>query len=100
MTAPFTRIVNNQHDQKVLVEQQDQAIRMVANSRRKETPAKKASWLPELVLALVLVVAVGVAFYMATAEHRGAPSIDGTPVSEMSISAQLDAMEEVRYNDN
>lgn len=100
MTAPFTRIVNNQHDQKVLVDQQDQAIRLI-NNRRKETPAKKkAGWLPELVLALVFVVAVGVAFYMATAEHRGAPSIDGTPVSEMSISEQLKMAEEVRYNDN
>ena len=99
MTAPFSKIVNNQHDQKVLAEQQDQAIKMVTNNRRKETPAKKASWLPELVLALVLVVAVGVAFYMATAEHRGAPSFGGTPVSEMSISEQLKMAEEARYND-
>ena len=99
MTAPFSKIVNNQHDQKVLAEQQDQAIKMVTNNRRKETPAKKASWLPELVLALVFVTAVGVAFYMATAEHRGAPSFGGTPVSEMSISEQLKMAEEVRYND-
>ena len=100
MTAPFTRIVNNQHDQKVLAEQQDQAIRLI-NSRRKETSVKKkAGWLPELVLALMFVVAVGVAFYMATAEHRGAPSFGGTPVSEMSISEQLKMAEEVRYNDN
>lgn len=100
MTAPFSKIVNSKHDNLILNEKQDQAIRLV-NSRRKETPAKKkAGWLPELVLALVFVVAVGVAFYMATAEHRGAPSIDGTPVSEMSISEQLKMAEEVRYNDN
>lgn len=99
MTAPFSKLVNEKHDGMVLAEKQDQAIRL-ANSRRKETPAKKANWLPELVLALVFVVAVSVAFYMATAEHRGAPSIDGTPVSEMSISEQLKMAEEVRYNDN
>lgn len=99
MTAPFSKLVNNQHDQKVLAEQQNQAIRM-ANSRRKETPAKKkANWLPELVLASLFIIALAVAFYVATAEHRGAPSINGTPVSEMSISEQLQMVEEVRYND-
>ena len=101
MTAPFAKIVNNQHDQKVLVEQQNQAIRMVSNSRRKETPTKKKSgWLAEIVLAIIFVAAMAVAFYVATAEHRGDPSIDGSPISEMSISEQLDAMEEARYNDN
>lgn len=99
MTAPFYKLVNNQHDQKVLTEQQNQAIRM-ANSRRKEIPAKKkANWLPELVLASLFIIALAVAFYVATAEHRGAPSINGTPVSEMSIYEQLQMVEEVRYND-
>ena len=101
MTAPFSKIVNNQHDQKVLAEQQDQAIKMVANNRRVKTPAKKKSgWLTELVLALIFISAVAVAFHMVTAEHRGAPSFGGTPVSEMSISEQLKMAEEVRYNDN
>ena len=100
MTAPFSKIVNNQHDQKVLVEQQNQAIRMANNSRRKETPAKKKSgWLPELVLAALFIIAVAVAFHMVTASHRGVPSFGGTPVSEMSISEQLKMAEEVRYND-
>ena len=100
MTAPFAKLANKKHDDMVLVEQQNQAIRMVNNSRRKETPAKKKSgWLPELVLALVLLATMAVAFYVATAEHRGDPSINGAPISEMPISAQLDAMEEVRYND-
>ena len=100
MTAPFSKIVNNQHDQKVLVEQQNQAIRMV-NSRRKETPAKKKAgwWMLDIVLALAFIAAVAVAFYMTTAEHRGAPSFGGRPVSEMSISEQLERAEEVRYND-
>lgn len=99
MTAPFSKIVNNQHDQKVLVEQQNQAIRMV--SRRKETPVKKkANWLPEIIIAIVFIIALAVAFYVATAEHRGDPSINGAPISEMSISDQLTAMEEARYNDN
>ena len=99
MTAPFSKIVNNQHDQMVLVEQQNQAIRMV--SRRKETPVKKkANWLPEIIIAIVFIIALAVAFYVATAEHRGDPSINGAPISEMSISDQLTAMEEARYNDN
>lgn len=99
MTAPFSKIVNNQHDQKVLVEQQNQAIRMV--SRRKETPVKKkANWLPEIIIAIVFIIALAVAFYVTTAEHRGDPSINGAPISEMSISEQLTAMKEARYNDN
>ena len=99
MTAPFSKIVNSKHDQMILVEKQDQAIRMV-NSRRKETPAKKkASWIPEVIMAALFIIALAVAFYVATAEHRGDPSINGSPISEMSISAQLDAMEEARYND-
>lgn len=100
MTAPFTRIVNNQHDQKVLAEQQDQAIRMVANSRRKETPAKKSNWLPEIIIAIVFIIVAAVAFHIVTASHRGVPSFGGTPVSEMSISEQLERAEEARYNDN
>ena len=99
MTAPFAKLVNNKHDSLVLTTQQDQAIKLV-NSRRKETPAKKKSPVLDIILALVFVVAVAVAFYVSTANHRGAPSFGGTPVSEMSISAQLDAMEEARYNDN
>lgn len=100
MTAPFSKIVNNQHDQKVLAEQQNQAIRMVNNSRRKETPAKKKSPVLDIILALIFIVAVAVAFYVSTASHRGDPTINGTPVSEMSIFEQLDVMKEVRYNDN
>lgn len=99
MTAPFAKIVNEKHDQIVLVEKQDQAIKM-ANSRRKETPAKKKSPVLDIILALIFVAAVAVAFHIATAEHRGAPSINGAPISEMSISEQLNAMEEARYNDN
>ena len=99
MTAPFSKIVNNKHDSLILIEKENQAIKM-ANSRRKEIPAKKkAGWLPELLLALVFIVAVAVAFYMVTAEHRGDPSFGGTPISEMSISKQLERAEEVRYND-
>ena len=100
MTAPFTKLVNEKHDALILNEKQDQAIRM-ANSRRKETPAKKKSgWLPELVLASLFIIALAVAFYVATAEHRGAPAFNGTPVSGMSISEQLERAEVVRYNDN
>lgn len=99
MTAPFSKIVNNKHDNLVLIEKQNQAIEL-ANSRRKETPAKKkATLLPEIILAMVFIAALVVAFYMATANHRGAPSINGTPISEMSISEQLERVEEVRYND-
>ena len=100
MTAPFSKIVNNRHDSMVLVEKQNQAIRM-ANSRRKETPAKKkkAGLIPEIILAVIFIIAVAVAFYMTTAEHHGAPTFNGTPVSEMSISEQLDAVKEARYND-
>lgn len=100
MTAPFSKIVNNRHDQMVLLEKQDQAIKMV-NNRSVKTPAKKkkAGWIPEFILAILFIVAIGVAFYMATGEHRGVPSFDGTPVSEMSISEQLERAEEVRYND-
>lgn len=99
MTAPFAKLANEKHDNMVLIEKQNQAIRM-ANSRRKETPAKKhVSWLPELVLALAFIAALAVAFYMVTADHRGDPSFGGTPVSEMSISDQLEAAKEARYND-
>ena len=101
MTAPFAKLVNEKHDTLVLNEKQNQAIKMVANSRRKETPAKKKSgWLPELVLASLFIIALAVAFYVATAEHRGAPAFNGTPVSEMSISEQLESAKEARYNDN
>lgn len=100
MTAPFTRIVNDKHDQIVLVNQQDQAIRM-ANNRRVKAPAKKrAGWLPEIIIATLFIIALAVAFYVTTAEHRGAPNINGAPISEMSISEQLERAEEVRYNDN
>lgn len=100
MTAPFSKIVNEKHDNLILNEQQDQAIKMVANSRRKETPAKKKhSILLDIVLALAFIAALAVAFYVSTAEHRGDPSINGAPISEMSISEQLKLMEEVRYND-
>ena len=100
MTAPFSKIVNTRHDTLVLNAQQDQAIKL-ANSWRKETPAKKKSdWLPELVLASLFIIALAVAFYVATAEHRGAPAFNGTSVSEMSISEQLESVKEARYNDN
>ena len=100
MTAPFAKLANEKHDQKVLAEQQNQAIRM-ANSRRTKAPIKKkANWLPEIAMAIIFIIALAVAFYVSTAEHRGDPSINGTPVSEMSISEQLIAMEEARYNDN
>lgn len=99
MTAPFAKLVNNKHDQAVLLNQQDQAIRM-ANSRRVKAPAKKKhSAVLDIVLALVFVIVLAVAFYAATAEHRGVPSIDGTPISEMSISEQLEMVKEARYND-
>lgn len=101
MTAPFSKIVNSKHDSMILAAQQDQAIKMVANSRRVKSPVKKKSnWLPEIILAMVFIIALAVAFYAATAEHRGDPSFGGTPISEMSISDQLDAAEEARYNDN
>lgn len=100
MTAPFSKIVNSKHDNLILNEKQDQAIRLV-NSRRKEAPTKKKSgWLPEIIMAALFIIAVAVAFYVATAGHRGDPSINGAPISEMSISDQLTAMEEARYNDN
>lgn len=99
MTAPFSKLVNEKHDNLVLNEKQDQAIKLT-NSRRKETPAKKKSgWLPELVLAALFIIAVAVAFHMVTASHRGVPSFGGTPVSEMSISEQLESAKEARYND-
>lgn len=100
MTAPFSKIVNEKHEYLVLLEKQDQAI-MLANSRTRTTPAKKKSKSPALdvILALVFIAAIGMAFYMVTGEHRGVPSFDGTPVSEMSISEQLERAEEVRYND-
>lgn len=99
MTAPFVKLVNTRHDNMVLIEKQDQAIKL-ANSRRKETPAKKNSgWVPELVLAALFIIAVAIAVYMSTASHYGAPSFSGTPVSEMSISEQLKMAEEARYND-
>lgn len=99
MTAPFSKIVNNKHDNLVLNAQQDQAIRMVANNRRVKSPAKKKSIVLDIVLAMVFIIVMAMAVYMATASHHGAPSIDGTPISEMSISEQLERAEEVRYND-
>ena len=51
MTAPFAKLANEKHDQKVLVEQQNQAICMVNNSRRKEAPAKKKSPVLDIILA-------------------------------------------------
>lgn len=99
MTAPFAKLANEKHDNLVLVEQQNQAIRMVNNNRRKETPAKKKSPVLDIILALVFIIVVGIAFYMATASHRGVPSFGGTPVSEMSISEQLESAKEARYND-
>ena len=100
MTAPFAKLANEKHDSLILAAQQDQAIKLVTNSRRKETPVKKKSgWLPEVIMAVLFIAAVAMAFYVATAEHRGDPSINGAPVSEMSISEQLEAMKEVRYND-
>ena len=100
MTAPFSKIVNEKHDTLVLNAQQDQAIRMVANNRRVKSPAKKKSIVLDIILALAFIAALAVAFYMVTADHRGAPSINGTPISEMSISEQLKFAEEARYNDN
>lgn len=101
MTAPFSKIVNEKHDALILNAQQDQAIKMVANSRRVKSPAKKkASWIPEVIMAALFIIALAVAFYVATAEHRGDPSINGSPITEMSISEQLDVMKEARYNDN
>lgn len=100
MTAPFAKLANEKHDNMVLIEKQNQAIRM-ANSRRKETPAKKkAGWIPEIIMAALFIIALAVAFYVATDEHRGAPSFNGTSISEMSISEQLKFAEEARYNDN
>ena len=99
MTAPFSKIVNSKHDNLILNEKQDQAIRLV-NSRRKETPAKKSNWLPEIIIAIVFIIVAAVAFHIVTASHRGVPSFGGTPVSEMSISEQLERAEEARYNDN
>ena len=101
MTAPFAKLANEKHDQKVLIEQQNQVIKMVTNSRRAKAPIKKkANWLPEIAMAIIFIIALVVAFYVSTAEHRGDPSFGGTPVSEMSISEQLERAEEVRYNDN
>lgn len=100
MTAPFSKIVNDKHDSLILIEKQDQAISMVAaNNRRVKSPAKKKSIVLDIILALVFVAAVAVAFYAATVEHHGAPSINGTPISEMSISEQLEMVKEARYND-
>ena len=100
MTAPFSKLVNSKHDNMILTAQQDQAIKMVANNRRAKAPIKKkANWLPEIIMAALFIIAVAVAFYVATAGHRGDPAFNGTPVSEMSISEQLERAEEVRYND-
>lgn len=100
MTAPFAKLANEKHDRIVLTNQQDQAIRMVANSRRVKSPAKKKhSAALDIVLALAFIAALAVAFYMVTADRRGDPSFGGTPVSEMSISEQLEAAKEARYND-
>ena len=98
MTAPFAKLTNEKHDRMILTAQQDQAIKM-ANSRRVKSPAKKKSIVLDIILAMVFIAALAVAFYMVTADHRGAPSINGAPISEMSISEQLELMEEVRYND-
>ena len=99
MTAPFSKLVNSKHDNLVLNEKQDQAIK-IANRRRVKSPAKKKSgWLPEVIMAVLFIAAVAVAFYVATASHRGVPSFGGTPVSEMSISEQLESAKEARYND-
>ena len=100
MTAPFSKLVNEKHDALVLNEKQDQAIKLVTSNRRKETPAKKKSPVLDIILAVIFIVAMAAAFYVATASHRGAPTINDAPVSEMSISDQLSAMEEARYNDN
>ena len=102
MTAPFSKLVNEKHETLILNEKQDQAIRLAnSNSRRKEIPAKKKhSAILDIILAMVFIIAMAVAFYVATASHRGAPSIGDTPVSEMSISEQLKMAEEIRYNDN
>lgn len=100
MTAPFAKLANEKHDQMILIAQQDQAIRMATNSRRKAPAKKKKSIVLDIILALAFIAALAVAFYMVTAEHRGAPSFGGTPVSEMSISEQLKFAEEARYNDN
>lgn len=101
MTAPFSKIVNNRHDNLVLTEQQDQAIKIVTNNRRMKAPAKKKhSAVVDIILALIFVVALAVAFYVSTAEHRGDLSFGDTPVSEMSISEQLESAKEARYNDN
>lgn len=99
MTAPFAKLANEKHDQMILTAQQDQAIKMVDNNRKVKAPAKKKSPVLDIILALAFIAALAVAFYMVTAEHRGAPSFGGTPVSEMSISKQLEAAEEARYND-
>ena len=99
MTAPFSKIVNSKHDNMVLIEKQNQAIEL-ANSRRVNPPAKKNhAIVMDIILALVFVAAVAVAFYMTTAEHRGDPSINGVPISEMSISEQIEGVKEARYND-
>lgn len=101
MTAPFAKLANEKHDRMILTAQQDQAIRMVANNLRPKAPAKKkAGWIPEIIMAALFIIALAVAFYVATDEHRGAPSFSGTPISEMSISEQLKFAEEARYNDN
>lgn len=99
MTAPFSKIVNSKHDDMVLAEKQDQAIKLVTNRRVKAPAKKKAGWLPEIIIATLFIIALAVAFYVATDEHRGAPNINGAPISEMSISEQLKLMEEARYND-
>lgn len=100
MTAPFSKIVNTRHDNLVLVEQQNQAIKL-ANSQRVKTPAKKkAGWLPEIILAAIFVVGMFAAFYVANRDHLAGPlNYNGTPMSEMSISEQLKLVEEARYND-
>lgn len=100
MTAPFAKLANEKHDNMVLAEKQDQAIKLVTNRRVKAPAKKKAGWLPEIIIAALFIIALAVAFYVATAEHRGDPSFGGTPISEMSISEQLKFAEEARYNDN
>lgn len=101
MTAPFSKIVNSKHDSMVLAAQQDQAIKMVANNRRANSPTKKkAGWLPEIILAAIFVVGMFAAFYVANRDHLAGPlNYNGTPMSEFSASEQLEIAEEVRYND-
>lgn len=100
MTAPFAKLVNEKHDSLILIEKQDQVISMVTSNRRVKAPAKKKhSVMLDIFLAMVFIIVLAVAVYVATAAHHSAPNINGTPISEMPISEQLERVEEVRYND-